>query len=83
MGLDKGGAVREIISEAEAGAPVTYLGDDLTDEAAFRAVNEADGPHLSVLMRRERRETAADVWLRPPAELRGFLGRWLKAGIRA
>jgi trehalose-phosphatase len=83
VGLDKGGAVREIISEAEAGAPVTYLGDDLTDEAAFRAVNEADGPHLSVLMRRERRETAADVWLRPPAELRGFLGRWLKAGIRA
>ncbi len=82
VGRDKGGAVREIISEADAGAPVTYVGDDLTDEAAFRAVNEADGPHLSVLMRREWRETAADVWLRPPAGLRGFLAKWLKAGNR-
>lgn len=81
-GRDKGGAVREIIRESDAGAPVTYLGDDLTDEAAFEAVNEARGPHLSVLMRREKRETKADVLLKPPEELREFLRMWLRAGNR-
>jgi trehalose 6-phosphate phosphatase len=80
-GRDKGGAVREIIREAGIDAPVTYLGDDLTDEAAFQAVNEAKAPHLSVLVRREKRKTAADVWLKPPEELREFLRMWLEAGI--
>jgi len=75
-GRDKGGAVREILRETGDGVPVTYLGDDLTDEAAFVAVNGAKGTHLSVLMRRERRKTEADVWLRPPEELRMFLRRW-------
>ena len=77
-GRDKGGAVREIIRVADPKAPVTYLGDDLTDEAAFVAVNEAKAPHLSVLMRREKRKTEADVWLRPPDETRWFLKRWLR-----
>ena len=77
VGRDKGGAVRAIMQEVDRGAPVTYLGDDLTDESAFLAVNQARGPHLSVLARRQRRKTAADVWLRPPAELRTFLRRWL------
>jgi trehalose 6-phosphate synthase/trehalose 6-phosphate phosphatase len=58
---------------------VAYLGDDLTDESAFRAVNALGGAHLSVLMRRENRVTDADIWLRPPAELRLFLTRWLRA----
>lgn len=75
-GRDKGGAVREILREASPGAAVSYLGDDLTDEGAFVAVNQAVGPHLSVLMRRRWRKTAADVWLRPPADLRDFLARW-------
>jgi trehalose-phosphatase len=79
VGRDKGGAAREIVREAGLGRPVAFLGDDVTDEAAFRAVNEVSAPHLSVLVRRELRETAADVWLRPPAELRTFLKRWLDA----
>ena len=78
-GRDKGGAVKAILAEAGSGGPVSYLGDDLTDESAFRAVNGADAPHLSVLMRREKRPTAADIWLRPPEELRMFLRRWLAA----
>jgi trehalose 6-phosphate phosphatase len=78
-GRDKGDAVRQIVRESDPGAPVTYLGDDLTDEAAFRAVNQAKGPHLSVLMRRAKRSTAADIWLKPPDELRDFLQRWLEA----
>ena len=39
-----------------------YLGDDLTDEAAFRAIKERG---LAVLARRQWRPTDADVWLRP------------------
>jgi trehalose 6-phosphate phosphatase len=78
-GRDKGGAVEAILSEAGPDARVAYLGDDLTDEAAFRAVRRAGSRGLSVLMRRAWRETDADVWLRPPAELREFLERWLKA----
>lgn len=78
VGRDKGGAVEAIVDEAGQGRPVAYLGDDLTDEAAFRALDQAEGPHLSVLVCRQWRETAADVWLRPPAELRAILERWLE-----
>lgn len=78
-GRDKGGAVREILSEVDRNAPATYLGDDITDEAAFSAINEAPGPHLSVLVRRKQRETCADLWLQPPEELRMFLKGWLDA----
>lgn len=78
-GRDKGGAVRAILRQENSNSPVAYLGDDFTDESAFQAVNEARGPHLSVLMRRARRKTAADVWLTPPSDLRMFLERWLSA----
>jgi len=70
VGRNKGGAVEAILQEAVRGAPVAYLGDDLTDEAAFRAINNFRTHSLSVLMRRQRHETEADVWLRPPVELR-------------
>ncbi len=75
-GRDKGGAVRQMLQDAGEDAPVAYLGDDLTDEAAFQAVNQARGPHLSVLIRRTWRATAAELWLQPPAGLRSFLARW-------
>lgn len=80
VGRNKGGAVDAILAETgRAAGPVAYLGDDLSDEAAFRAINRAAEPHLSVLVRRESRETAADLWLRPPADVREFLERWLRA----
>ena len=86
VGRDKGGAVEAILKEEIKGngacCPVAFLGDDITDEAAFRAVNSAKGPHLSALVRRARRETAADVWLKPPGELRKFLERWVAASSR-
>jgi trehalose 6-phosphate phosphatase len=78
-GRDKGGAIREIIRTSDPGAPVVYLGDDFTDEAGFRVVNQARAPHLSVLVRRMRRDTEAEVWLKPPLELRRFLMRWKAA----
>jgi trehalose 6-phosphate phosphatase len=77
VGCDKGGAVEAILREGGADAPVAYLGDDWTDEAAFRAVNKIGSRGLSVLMRRQSRKTEADVWLRPPQELRAFLESWL------
>ncbi len=80
VGRDKGGAIAALVDESKPGTPVAYLGDDLTDEAAFIALNEhATGPHLSVLMRPEKRDTAANLWLRPPAELRAFLKKWFRA----
>ena len=79
VGRDKGGAVEAIVEQAEPGTPVTYLGDDVTDESAFAAVNRMDNPHLSVLMRRVRRQSAAEVWLQPPEGLRWFLRQWINA----
>ena len=78
-GREKGEAVAAIRKEIGTSGPVAFLGDDLTDEAAFREINKAQGAHLSVLMRRAWRETEADVWLRPPQELREFLKMWIAA----
>ncbi len=76
VGRDKGGAAEAILAEAGADWPAAYLGDDLSDEAAFRAVNRVGRRGLSALVRREWRETAANLWLRPPGELKKFLTRW-------
>ncbi len=79
VGRDKGGAVEAIVAENRHHGPVAYVGDDLTDESAFRAVNALNGAHLSVLMRRQPRATDADIYMRPPGDLRVFLKRWLAA----
>ena len=73
---NKGDAVRAVLAEINAGDPVAYLGDDESDEAAFRALR---GRGLSVLVRPQWRDTAANLWIRPPAQLLSFLEDWLKA----
>ena len=70
----KGDAVRTLISEIDEAVPVAYLGDDLTDENAFRALK---GRGMSVLVRPEYRATAADLWLRPPDEVLQFFHDWV------
>lgn len=75
-GRDKSAAVKTLLAESAPGTPASYLGDDLTDEAAFRAIK---GRGLSVLVRQEWRETEAAVWLKPPEELTAFLERWRDA----
>lgn len=75
-GRDKGAAVRTILSELPPAASVAYLGDDNTDEDAFKALR---GHGLGVLVRPHHRATAADVWLRPPTELLSFLSEWHRA----
>jgi trehalose 6-phosphate phosphatase len=72
---DKGDAVRAYLSEINPDAPTAYLGDDATDESAFRAMA---GRGISVLVRPTWRPTAAQFWLKPPEQLLEFLSRWLK-----
>lgn len=71
---NKGDAVHTVLSECETGVAAAYLGDDQTDEDAFRAIK---GYGLGVLVRSDPRPTSADVWLRPPDEVGQFLRDWL------
>jgi trehalose 6-phosphate phosphatase len=70
---DKGDAIGAVLINADPSAAIAFLGDDLTDEDAFRVLNKRG---LSILVRSEYRATAADVWLRPPHELIEFLNLW-------
>lgn len=70
---DKGDAVAAILKEMAPDAPVAFLGDDITDEDAFRILGSRG---LSVLVRPEYRETEAQAWLQPPHELIDFLTQW-------
>jgi trehalose-phosphatase len=75
-GRNKGDAVSSILAEAGPDVAAAYLGDDQTDENAFRAIK---GRGLAILVRAEPRPTMADVWLRPPDDLGRFLRDWLLA----
>ncbi|MBZ5655854.1 MAG: trehalose-phosphatase [Acidobacteriia bacterium] len=74
--FNKGDTVRVLVGEMKPGTPVAYLGDDNTDEPAFRTV---DGSGLSVLVRQRSRRTAAKLWLKPPGEMLDFMDQWLAA----
>ena len=73
-GTHKGKVVRTVVSETNPSALITYLGDDLTDEDAFRALGDRG---VSVLVRPVFRKTAADVWITPPDELKEWLSRFI------
>ena len=73
-GHHKGEAVRQVLTESDPDVAMAYLGDDLTDEDAFKALH---GKGLSVLVREKYRETIADCWLKPPDDLLRFLKKWL------
>jgi trehalose 6-phosphate phosphatase len=76
---NKGEAVRKLLREIGPDAPVAYLGDDIADESAFRAIGERG---ISVLVRREERQTSARFWLKPPDEVVEFLELWLRSCIQ-
>jgi trehalose 6-phosphate phosphatase len=75
---NKGTVVRTLLDEMKSAVPSAYLGDDITDEAAFSTIN---GSGLSMLVRPEWRPTAARLWLRPPREVIDFLTRWLEVSL--
>ena len=79
-GRNKGDAVDRIITELGPDAVIAYLGDDRTDENAFRRLN---GHGLTVLVRDLYRPTNARYWLRPPDELLQFLHTWRETASRA
>ena len=82
-GWDKGDAVGAVVADEPEGAAAAYLGDDLTDEDAFRALNDLGEAErvraLSVLVRTVPRDSLATARLRPPEELLDFLLRWCRA----
>ena len=71
---NKGQAVHSLLAETDPATPVAYLGDDLADEDAFRALQDRG---LSVLVRGQFRPTAAQLWLKPPEEVIQFLTDWV------
>jgi len=73
VGRNKGDVVRTLAGEAGSGAIIAYLGDDLTDEYAFKALPPGNA---AVLVRSQLRPTAAQLWIQPQAELLDFLTRW-------
>jgi trehalose-phosphatase len=70
---DKGDAIDAILADTDPAAAVAFLGDDFTDEDAFRVLSKRG---LSILVRSEYRETLASVWLQPPHQLIEFLNLW-------
>lgn len=77
---DKGRAVLWMLAALGLDRPEVvpvYLGDDLTDEDAFRALGEREVPRspggIGILVADEPRATAARFVLRDPAEVRRFL----------
>jgi len=77
-GLNKGSVVRGVLEKHSQNAAVAYLGDDLTDEDAFRALPDDKPSVLSILVRLKPRPTAADTWIKPPEEVLEFLDRWIE-----
>lgn len=75
-GRHKGYVVDAVLAESGRDTAAAYLGDDATDEDAFKAIR---GRGIGVLVRPQFRATAADFWLRPPEELLEFLQRWHEA----
>ena len=70
----KGDVVGEIIKRYPELPVTAYLGDDMTDEDAFRALPKSG---LGVLVRSKKRPSEADIWIQPPDEMLAFLDRWL------
>lgn len=69
---NKGDVVKELLQNTPSDVPVVYMGDDQTDEDAFKVLGERG---LKVLVRKEFRPTLADVHLVPPEELLTFFDR--------
>jgi trehalose-phosphatase len=72
---DKGRALLWLLEALDLDRPEVlpiYIGDDLTDEDAFRAIA---GRGIGILVSEEPRETAAEYRLRDAAEVRELLDR--------
>ena len=80
LAWNKGTAVAwllEVVNSRGTGALPVYVGDDVTDEDAFRAL---EGIGIGVLISDEARPTAATHRLRDTEEARRFLSRLANGG---
>jgi len=73
---NKGTAVLGLLSEIGSEVPIAYLGDDVTDEDAFRVLSDRG---LTILVSAKPRFSAAQISIQPPDELIGFLHAWIRA----
>lgn len=74
--VTKGHAVEKILDNHQSKDAAAFLGDDATDEDAFRVLG---GRGLNVLVITDIKQTAADIRIEPPDELYSFLDRWIDA----
>jgi trehalose 6-phosphate phosphatase len=74
IGKTKADAVDAVLADLPDGSVSAFLGDDATDEDAFRALGSRG---IKVLVRREVRPTHADLLITPPEELLFFLDEWI------
>ena len=68
--VSRGEAVRNLLAEAPQGALAVYIGDDSSDESAFRALRQGITVHVGA-----GDSTRAQYYLRSPQEVLIFLGK--------
>lgn len=71
---DKGRAIRWLLQQLPLQSPLVplYLGDDTTDEDAFRALNQAEPPGITLRVGLASEPTAARYYLPDPAAVEEF-----------
>ncbi len=75
---DKGKAIRWILEAIDVGwkdANIIYIGDDVTDEFAFRMIRTRGA---GILVSEEKRPSAASFYLRDPGEVRELFEKFIK-----
>jgi trehalose-phosphatase len=75
VGVNKGKAVQFLLGSGSKATLPLYLGDDVTDEDAFRVLT---GRGLTILVADPPRRTAAQYYLSNPEEVSCFLSRMLR-----
>jgi trehalose-phosphatase len=78
MDWDKGKAVQHIVAHRfkDPSTIVVYIGDDTTDEDAFKVVRELNG--IAILVSKERKETDAEFVVADPENVLKLLKRFAK-----
>ena len=69
-GVKKGDAITQMLARRTPNAVPIYIGDDITDDSAFRAIAEKG---ISILVAKTPRTTAATFYLRDPRDVYTYL----------
>lgn len=73
--FSKGTALQNICNDNKDSRPICYLGDDITDEDAFKTIKNIAGG-VGILVFERERESAADISIHN-SEINKFLEFWL------